>query len=171
LWWRRDAVVACLNRHVRASFGCGGKPCTGAPVSTLLIHVSELTACHSDTAAMAPPTRRALIGLCLSIAGVPLAGHAGTAHDNRPADDADDGTEHGHDHDHARRAVERGEALPLSDILSRVRPELGGEVVGVTFRRNAGRWIYEFRVIAAAGQLDEIYVDAATARVIKRESH
>jgi uncharacterized membrane protein YkoI len=111
---------------------------------------------------MSLPTRRALFGLCLAAASLPFAALA------KPGDD-DDGPHL--DHDSARHAVERGEALPLSDILERVRPELGGEVVGVAFHRRASRWIYEFRVIASAGRLNEVYVDAATAQIIKRESH
>lgn len=74
------------------------------------------------------------------------------------------------DHDRARLAVERGEALPLVEILTRVRPLLGGEVVGVSFEREDGRWIYEFRVIATAGRLLEVHVDAATAEILKLEA-
>jgi len=73
------------------------------------------------------------------------------------------------DHDRARRAVESGEALPLSDILAQVRPNLGGEVVGVSFERKRGRWVYEFKVIGAGGRLAEVYVDAASAEILKRE--
>lgn len=73
------------------------------------------------------------------------------------------------DHDRAREALERGEALPLADILARVRPELGGEVVGVSFEREGGRWIYEFKVIEPTGRMVEVKVDAATARVLRRQ--
>jgi uncharacterized membrane protein YkoI len=111
---------------------------------------------------MSPPTRRVLFSLCLAAASLPFAALA------KPDDEED--APH-LDHDSARHAVERGEALPLSDILERVRPELGGEVVGVAFHRRARRWIYEFRVIAPASQLNEVYVDAATAQIIKRETH
>jgi uncharacterized membrane protein YkoI len=75
------------------------------------------------------------------------------------------------DHDQARRAVERGEALPLFDILARVRSELGGEVVGVSFKRRRDRWVYEFKVVAGGGRLVEIHVDAASAEILKREEH
>lgn len=95
--------------------------------------------------------RLVVVGLCLGAAYAPPAW-------------AD------HDHDSARRAVERGEALPLADILARVRPQLGGEVVGVSFEREGGRWVYEFRVIGPAGRLSKVDVDAATAQVIERES-
>ncbi len=99
--------------------------------------------------------RRTLIFLGLSVAGALLP----TA---SPAD---------RDHDQAFRAVERGEALPLFDILARVRDRLGGEVVHVAFKRRHDRWLYEFKVIAAGGQLTEIYVDAATAAIVEREEH
>ena len=75
------------------------------------------------------------------------------------------------DYDQARRAVERGEALALSDILYRVRSDLGGEGVGMSFERKRERWIYEFKVIDPAGRLWEVYVDAATAAILKREGH
>lgn len=77
---------------------------------------------------------------------------------------------HHHDHDDARLAVERGEALPLAIILERVRGKLGGEVVGVRFEREDGRWIYEFRVIVPGGGLADMCVDAATGELIGRES-
>lgn len=73
------------------------------------------------------------------------------------------------DHDRARRAVEHGEALPLLDILGRVRSQLHGEVIGVSFKRRRDRWIYEFKVIGPGSQLTEVCVDAASAEIIKRE--
>ena len=111
---------------------------------------------------MCASSRRAFLGVCLCAAGLPLTQAAQAAHDDE---------EGYHDHDRARRAVERGEAKPLSDILLQVRPALGGEVAGVAFHRNAGRWVYEFRVIAAGGQMTEVYVDAGTAEILKREVH
>jgi uncharacterized membrane protein YkoI len=75
------------------------------------------------------------------------------------------------DYDRARRAVVRGEALALAEILTRLRSGLGGEVVGVEFERRRDRWVYEFKVIDSAGRLWEVHVDAATAEVLKREGH
>ncbi|WP_262268433.1 PepSY domain-containing protein [Microvirga yunnanensis] len=79
--------------------------------------------------------------------------------------------DHERDYDQARHAVERGEALALAEIMSRVRSDLGGEVVGVEFERKRDRWTYEFKVIDPAGRLWEVYVDAATAAILKREGH
>ncbi len=100
-------------------------------------------------------TRRALIVLGLAAALLP----------------ADARADRERDYDRARRAVERGEALALADILSRVQADLGGEVVGVEFERKRDRWVYEFKVIDPAGRLWEVYVDAASAAILKREGH
>jgi uncharacterized membrane protein YkoI len=70
-----------------------------------------------------------------------------------------------HDHDAARRAVERGEIRPLAEILAAVRSQLPGDVVGVGIEQKNGRWLYEFRVVDRRGRLFEIYVDARTARI------
>ena|SRR5689334_23087381 len=75
------------------------------------------------------------------------------------------------DYDQARRAVERGEVLALAEILTRVRSDLGGEIMGVSFERKHDRWVYEFKVIDPAGLVWEVYVDAATAAILKREGH
>ncbi|MFA5952644.1 MAG: PepSY domain-containing protein [Hyphomicrobium sp.] len=68
-----------------------------------------------------------------------------------------------------RGAVERGEIKPLVDVLNAVRPQLPGEIVGVEIEARNGTWIYEFRVAKSTGRLVEVYVDAATAEVLKIE--
>lgn len=100
-------------------------------------------------------TRRAFFALSLAALLPPLAARADSERD----------------YEKARRAVERGEILALAEILTRVRAQLGGEVVGVEFERKRERWLYEFKVIDPAGRLWEVYVDAATAAIIKREGH
>ncbi len=69
------------------------------------------------------------------------------------------------DHDDARRAVEAGEIRPLADILNVVRSKLPGDVVGVKLEREAGAWMYEFRVVDDKGRLFEIHVDARSGEV------
>ena len=100
-------------------------------------------------------TRRELIPIALSAAGLLIAVPVSADRDG--------------DHDRARGAVERGEALPLSTILAKLGPDLGGEVVGVSFEQEAWRWVYEFRVIGSDGRLVEVLVDAKSAQVIGRE--
>ncbi len=69
------------------------------------------------------------------------------------------------DHDDARRAVEAGEIRPLADILNTVKGKLPGEVVGVKLEREAGVWMYEFRVVDEKGRLLKIHVDARSGEV------
>jgi uncharacterized membrane protein YkoI len=73
------------------------------------------------------------------------------------------------DHELAREAVRSGQAMPLSEILSRIRLQLGGEVIHVELEREEGRYVYEFRVIGADGKLRKLHVDAATAKVLETE--
>jgi uncharacterized membrane protein YkoI len=121
-----------------------------------LIAVNELTAAECDDRGMLHPRDMIRIGLAATMlvpASMPIPLHADSASD----------------HDQGRRAVERGEALPLVDILARVRPGLRGEVVGVSFERERGRWVYELKVIETGGRLVQVYVDAASAEILKRE--
>jgi uncharacterized membrane protein YkoI len=69
------------------------------------------------------------------------------------------------DHDAARRAVESGEARPLTDILEAVRGKLPGEIVRVKIERREGLWLYEFRIIDGKGRLFEVYVDARSGEI------
>lgn len=73
------------------------------------------------------------------------------------------------DHERAREAVERVEMRPLAEILTLLRKEVPGEVVGVEVERERGVWIYELKVVDSAGRLREVYVDGATGRVLKLE--
>jgi len=74
-----------------------------------------------------------------------------------------------HAYDRARRAVDRGEALPIADLLERLKTRVPGEVVGVEFDREHGKWIYEFKIIDSRGHLLEVYVDALTGAVLTME--
>ena len=74
-----------------------------------------------------------------------------------------------HDHDQAREAVEHGEALPLDAVLAAVEKKVVGEVVGIEFEKNAGVWVYEFKVVDAAGHMIEVLADAKTAAIIRVE--
>lgn len=99
------------------------------------------------------PRRRAIAGALALIALLAAPAFAG-----------EDGK---HDHDRARRALERGEVLPLDRILAAVRARVPGEVVGVELERERGAWVYEVRVIDPSGRRLEVHVDAAKAVILK----
>ncbi len=73
------------------------------------------------------------------------------------------------DHDRALHAVDRGEVLPLEQVLAAIRTEVDGEVVGLELEREDGVWVYEFKVIDPSGRFVEIYADAKTGRILKTE--
>jgi uncharacterized membrane protein YkoI len=73
------------------------------------------------------------------------------------------------DHDRARQAVRRGEVLPMAKVLERLYARIPGEVVGVEFEREDGRWIYEFKLVDRIGRLLEVQVDAATGNILSTE--
>jgi hypothetical protein len=88
--------------------------------------------------------------------------HDGYDHDDDEYDDDDD-------HDRARRLMERGDIRPLHDILGRVRDDLPGRIIATDFEREDGIYVYEFKVVDSGGRVREVYVDAATARILKIE--
>lgn len=73
------------------------------------------------------------------------------------------------DHDRARRALEAGEVLPLSDILAAATAAQPGRVIEVELERDDGRWIYELDLVSPDGRILEIEIDAATADILDIE--
>jgi uncharacterized membrane protein YkoI len=71
--------------------------------------------------------------------------------------------------DAVRRAVEEGDALPLSQILPKVRGKVVGDVIGVEIERERGRWHYEFRIIGRDGRVLDVHVDARSGEVERIE--
>lgn len=92
-----------------------------------------------------------------------LGGYTVASSDERSWEDDD------HAYDRARRAVDRGEALPIAVLIERLRTQVPGEVVGVELGSEQGKWIYEFKLIDDSGRLLEIYVDGATGGILSME--
>lgn len=82
---------------------------------------------------------------------------------------ADDDGRGRRDHDDARRAYERGEALPLSQILQRAQIVAPGEVLEVEMDREHGRLVYEVEVLQRSGRVLEITMDARSGAVLSVE--
>ncbi|WP_207620307.1 PepSY domain-containing protein, partial [Oharaeibacter diazotrophicus] len=109
-------------------------------------------------------------------------GHGGGNDDGggRGGDDHDDdGDDHGGGggngrgdgirlgHDEARAAVERGEMVPLSQVLRMIRRSGRGEPIDVELvRRRTGRVIYEVIVLDEQRHLVRLFVDAADNRIL-----
>jgi len=71
--------------------------------------------------------------------------------------------------DAVRRAVESGDAMPLSQILPKLRRRIAGDVTGVDIERARGRWLYEFRVISRDGRMLDVYIDARSGEIERVE--
>lgn len=71
-----------------------------------------------------------------------------------------------HDHDRARAAVQAGEVLPLRQVLEALRRTEPGEVLEVELEQDAGRWVYELKLLRPDGTLRRLKVDARTAAVL-----
>jgi uncharacterized membrane protein YkoI len=75
------------------------------------------------------------------------------------------------DAEQARLALRRGEIRSLSHIMEQLGPRLGGDIIEVQFKtkRRGQNYAYEFKVLTPNGRLSEVLVDAATAKILKRE--
>ena len=54
-------------------------------------------------------------------------------------------------------------------ILERVERDKPGQVLAVELEREAGRWIYEIKLLAARGSIVELEIDARDGSVLKRK--
>ena len=71
-------------------------------------------------------------------------------------------------HDCARIAVQRGQALPLSVILGRVRSRVGGRLAGVRLLGCPyGPYRYVLRMLKYDGRVSVVIADARTGRIIR----
>ncbi len=59
--------------------------------------------------------------------------------------------------------------LPFEEILKAIRPQIDGELIETEFEIENGRPIYELKYIDASGRVTEIYVDAKTGRIVRKE--
>ena len=133
-----------------------------------MIHVRELSAGMRYARVMKRMLkRRTALLLGLALAGA--TGGLARADDRNDDRDGDRKGGHRRDHERARRALAEGRARPLAEILEAVRGRLDGEVIGVEFDREDGRYVYEFKVVGSDGRLREVDVDALSAEILKVE--
>lgn len=79
------------------------------------------------------------------------------------------GRRHRHDEEAIRQARERGEILPLEEILLAVRASTPGEVVKVEIEHRGDLWVYEFKIVTPEGRRLDVYVNARTKEIVKIE--
>jgi uncharacterized membrane protein YkoI len=82
----------------------------------------------------------------------------------------------GHDDDHemtdedkALGALERGEVLPLAQVMAKLEGRIHGEISGIELEKKDGIWVYEFKLISPQGRMIEVHIDAKTAKLVKKK--
>ena len=71
------------------------------------------------------------------------------------------------DHEAARKALARGEILPLTRILAVVAQATPGDVLKVELDRHDARFVYEVKVLTPAGKVSEVHVDGKTGVLVE----
>lgn len=71
------------------------------------------------------------------------------------------------DHEEARALLQRGEILPLAQVLELVRRIEPGDVIEVELDRDDGVWEYQVKVLTPTGRVREVTLDARDGRLIK----
>ena len=69
----------------------------------------------------------------------------------------------------ARDAVERGEILPLAEVLSRLQESHPGRVIEVELEYSHDILVYEVELVTSDGRLIEVDMNAATGAFIKMD--
>ena len=71
------------------------------------------------------------------------------------------------DHDRARSAVSSGDALPLDQVLSRLRPKYDGKLLDVKLSDGpGGKLQYRLKMLSRDNRVRNLTVDARTGRVL-----
>lgn len=73
------------------------------------------------------------------------------------------------DHEEARELLQRGEILPLAQVLELVRRLVPGDVIEVELDRDDGVWEYQVKVLTPAGRVREVTLDARNGTLLKLE--
>lgn len=73
------------------------------------------------------------------------------------------------DPDDARALMERGDILPLEQIMKINEGELAGRIIEVELERKRGIYVYEIKILPPDGRRRELYIDARTGEIIRRK--
>lgn len=71
--------------------------------------------------------------------------------------------------DRVRALVEKGEILPLEEVLKRHQPETSGRIIEIELEHNRGVYVYEIKVLRPDGRYQELKIDARTGAILGQE--
>ncbi len=73
------------------------------------------------------------------------------------------------DHQVSRGLMEKGEILPLQQVLGHIQRERAGRVLEVELESEGGRYVYEIELLSDEGRVWEYKLDAASGEILERE--
>ena len=73
------------------------------------------------------------------------------------------------DHEVARRAVGRGDVMPLEQILALIEARYPGRILEVELEDEDGLWLYEIEILTPTGRVLEIELDPRTGAILSLE--
>jgi uncharacterized membrane protein YkoI len=71
--------------------------------------------------------------------------------------------------DRVRALVERGEILPLEEILKRNEASISGRIIEIELERKKDAYLYEIKVLRPDGRYRELKIDARTGAIVRKE--
>jgi uncharacterized membrane protein YkoI len=64
--------------------------------------------------------------------------------------------------ENVRELVERGDILPLQEVLNRLQPAVDGDIIEVDLDRDGERYLYRIKALGPNGRYREYRADAKT---------
>lgn len=98
--------------------------------------------------------RRILLCTLLAYSALPGAGKLEWDDDN-------------HSYDQARRALDRGEVLPLSEVIKHLRRHNKGDIVATEYEYEFDNWVYEFKLIDEQGSMSMVHINARDGSLVQ----
>jgi uncharacterized membrane protein YkoI len=68
-----------------------------------------------------------------------------------------------------RELVERGEIMPLEQILKRNEASISGRIIAIEIEQKRGTYVYEIKILQPDGRTREIKIDARTGVIVRDE--
>ena len=65
----------------------------------------------------------------------------------------------------AQRAIDRGNAMPLRQVVAKVKKRHPGRLINVGFSEQSGRPIYQLKMVSSGGAVQTVTVNAGSGRI------
>ena len=111
----------------------------------------------------------AITGVSVLLFNGVMASDAGKRYDNEERYEKSERYREREEYEYARELKNKGEILPLQDIITRATKRHPGKVIESELERESGGYIYEVEVLDADGKVWEMKYDAVSGEMLKDE--